>query len=78
MEANNPLEEKLETLADLDNQIKEIEFEISNQEYAMHMFQVFMEMIEDYKYDSHRFENDADHYIYGGIEACGRMEDVVD
>lgn len=78
MNANNtPLEEKIDGVAAIREEISEINDEIEDFQYCISTMEVFCDMIEDYRYaDDPKFDNDYNNYIYGGIEAFGRLEDI--
>ena len=74
---NTPLEEKMDGVAGIREEIKEINDEIEGLQFTISTMEVFHNMIEDYRYaDDAKFDNDYNNYIYGGIEAFGRLEDI--
>lgn len=78
--ANNPLEEKLDAVADIERDCDEINERIEECEYAINTLLCFYNIIEEYQYrgsDEVQFENDYNHYIYAGIEVRGELENIV-
>ena len=76
--ANTSLDEKLEAVGQIESNFEEMDAYISEVNFAADTLRVFFNMIDDFKYsDELVFDNDYNHYIYAGIEAYGRMEDVV-
>ena len=73
---NTSLDEKLATVAEIEQGFDAADEYISEITFAADTLRVFLNMIDDFKYSNSDFKNDADHYIYAGIEACGRLEDI--
>lgn len=77
--ANTSLEEKLNIVADIQSNFEDMDQYIDEINFTADTLRVFLNMIEDFKYsDEVVFDNDADHYIYAGIEAYGRIENIID
>lgn len=75
MQANNPLSEKMDAIYEIESSYDEIDESINELQFAADTLRVFWNMVDDYKY-YHKFDNDADHYIYAGVEASGDMESI--
>lgn len=76
---NTPLKDKLNAVADIESCFEDIDNTIKEYEYAIIALRIFGEMIDDFHYSSEiTFDNDYNHYIYAGIEAYGRIENIVD
>ena len=79
--ANTPLEEKLSAVANIEDNLKELDEYIEELNDAISIFSFFIGMIEDFKYypsEYCSFKGDADHYLYAGIEAIGSIENIVE
>ena len=75
---NTSLDEKLDTVDDIEENCRECEDYISELMFAADTLRVFYNMIDEFKYyNESGFTNDAEHYIYAGIEAYGNLESVV-
>ena len=75
---DRPIDEIMEYVHKVEFTIQEEDKIISELKYAQDVFIVYQNMIDDARYSDLHFDNDCDHYIYAGVEACGRMEDVVE
>ena len=73
---NTPLNDKLAAVEEMELSCEAADEYISEITFAADTLRVFLNMIEDFKYSDSPFENDADHYIYAGVEACGNLESV--
>lgn len=76
--ANNSLDEKMAAIEYIQEDIKELENDIAEAKYAINVLHAYQSMIDSYRYSDYAFENDADHYIYAGIEAEGTLENVIE
>ncbi len=78
MQANNPLDEKLQAVDDIESNFADMDDFIEELQFAADTLRVFRNMIEEFKYtdSSNKFSNDFNHYIYAGIEATGDLESV--
>ena len=88
LNSSMPYEEKMDTVDDIREDIKSCEDEIHELTSAMYTYDTYIDIIEAYKYDEYyknkddvdatpRFSNDYNHYLYVGIEVCGRLDEVV-
>ena len=78
MNANNPLNEKLAEVSNIEEEIREIEESNSGLDFAYDIFLHFYDIINDARYGIDPLDNDYNHYIYAGIEAVGSLENVVE
>ena len=78
MQANNPLNEKMEAVYEIESNFEEMDLSIQELEFAADTLRVFYNMIDDFRYcgSSGTFSNDYNHYIYAGVEALGSLENV--
>lgn len=77
--ANTSLDEKLSAVAEIESNFADMDEYISDVNFAADTFRVFLNIIDDVRYSDNTYmDNDCDHYIYAGIEAYGRMEDVIE
>lgn len=77
MNSNNAIREKLKLIDEIEANIKNYENEINQLEYAKCIFSQFFGMINLLEESGLYFDNDADHYIYFGVDAIGSMENVL-
>ena len=75
---NTPLSEKLEAIDAIDEYDEETNEHIEELTYAVAYLYHLINMINEYEWAENVFKNDAEHYVYGGIEAYGRIEDVIE
>ena len=79
MAANNSLDDKLDAVARIEEDYDEMDAFIDECSYTADFFCYLSNIIDDYQYssDEAQFENDYNHYIYAGIEASGKIENIV-
>ena len=75
---DRPVDEIMEYVHKVEFAIQKEDKIISELKYAQDVFIVYQGMIDDARYSDLCFDNDCDHYIYAGIEACGGMENIVE
>lgn len=75
---NISFEDKRIAVEEFNAGIRELEEEIENLQNVINYVRVLLNIIDDYKYSGISFENDYEHYLYAGIEACGKMDEIID
>ena len=75
----NSVEEKLASIYSIEAENEEIEGELEDFEHSKHILQVYLDMIDEIHYsEEYVMDNDYNHYIYAGVEACGSMENILE
>lgn len=75
---NISFEDKRTAVEEFNSAIHELEEEIDNLQNVINYVRVLLNIIDDYRYSGISFENDYEHYLYAGIEACGDMDEILD
>lgn len=75
---NISFEDKRIAVEEFNTAIHESEKEIDNLQNVINYVRVLLNIIDDYRYSGISFENDYEHYLYAGIEACGDMDEILD
>lgn len=75
---NISFEDKRIAVEEFNTAIHESEEEIDNLQNVINYVRVLLNIIDDYRYSGISFENDYEHYLYAGIEACGDMDEILD
>lgn len=75
---NISFEDKRMAVEEFNEAIRELEENIDNLQNVINYARVLLNIIDDYKYSGISFENDYEHYLYAGIEACGEMDEIID
>lgn len=75
---NISFEDKRIAVEEFNMAIHELEEDIDNLQNVINYIRVLLNIIDDYRYSGISFENDYEHYLYAGIEACGEMDEILD
>ena len=75
---NISFEDKRIAVEEFNTAIHELEEDIDNLQNVINYIRVLLNIIDDYRYSGISFENDYEHYLYAGIEACGDMDEILD
>ena len=75
--ANSSLQEKMEYVEEIQANFMEMDALIEEYVSAINTLQVYLDMIDQFRYSSMYFDNNYEHYIYAGVEANGDMESIV-
>lgn len=75
---NISFEDKRIAVEEFNTAIHELEEDINNLQNVINYIRVLLNIIDDYRYSGISFENDYEHYLYAGIEACGDMDEILD
>lgn len=75
----NSVEEKMASIYSIEAEDENIECELEELKYSKNVLQVYLDMIDEIHYsDGYVMDNDYNHYIYAGVEACGSMENILE
>lgn len=74
---NISFEDKRVAVEEFNAAIHELEEEIDGLQNVINYVRVLLNIIDDYKYSGISFENDYEHYLYAGIEACGDIDEIL-
>ena len=75
---NISFEDKRAAVEEFNSVIQELEEDIDNLQNVISYTRVLLNIIDDYRYSGISFENDYEHYLYAGIEACGDIDEILD
>ena len=75
----NSINEKMSAIYSIKVDIEDMKQDLIDRGSSKSILQVYLDMIDEIHYSSeYIMDNDYNHYIYAGIEAYGRIEDILE